>query len=67
MGRRELPLGGRVSHFIKVLAIFPFTGKAIASLLQYRYGAKSTSAANVSNFKMAVVIILKNYYFRIII
>ena len=32
--------------------------------LFHYYGAKSTSAVN---FKMAVVIILKNYYFRIII
>ena len=48
--------------------IFPFTGYGFASSLQYHYGAKSTSAANVWNFKnMAVVIILKNYYFWIII
>ena len=35
--------------------------------IRYRYDAKSTSAANVSNFKMAFVISLKNYCFRIII
>ena len=48
--------------------IFPFTGYGFASLLPYHFGAKSTSDTNVWNFKnMAIVIILKNYYFRIII
>ena len=48
------------------MAIFPFTGYGLVSLLRYLYSAESTSAANVKNFKTAVVII-KKYYFRIII
>ena len=60
-------MGGRVPPKIYVLALFPFTGNGLVSLLRYLFGAKSTSAANVKYFKMAVAIISKNYYFRIMI
>ena len=42
-------------------------GYWLVLLLRYHFGAKSTPAANMYNFKMAFVIILKNHYFRIII
>ena len=60
-------MGGRVSPAIYALARFPFTDYGLVSFLRYRYGAKSTSATIVESFKMAVIIILKSYYFQLII
>ena len=48
MGGLKLPMWGRVSPAIfPVLAIFLFTGYGLVLLRRYRFGAKSTSAANV--------------------
>ena len=52
----------RPSYNLSTGCIF-IHSNGFVSLLRYRYGAKSTSAANVSNFKMAVVIILKKLVF----
>ena len=50
-----------------ISTFIPFSDYGLVSLPRYRYGTKFTSAANLKNFKMAFIIILKNYYLRIII